>query len=343
MNRNEDRYTSSSLIREMLETPGIIRDFDVDGARGFAPRTERVLLTGEGSSRIFPAGLARVTAIRGTGGIIPLVEGAAEAQEYPVAGYHVYAASNSGRTAEVVALLQRLRDSKVEFTATAVVAKEGSPIAGLSDDAFVLSCGNEEATAATKSVVEQALFYQAALGDAAGGQSASRLSAQLPEVADRFAEVQEMEVAPEIVSTLVSARSLYFAGPNDGVGEELALKANEIARRPSDFLSGTYAVHGIEEVMHPQDVVVWIDPPEQWEETFRRTLVEGVGLEIVAISSRETSFPTIQIPRIEGIHSPFLALAAGWNLLVELGLALDIDIDHPERARKVGNEYTGAQ
>ena len=34
-------------------------------------------------------------------------------------------------------------------------------------------------------------------------------------------------------------------------------------------------------------------------------------------------------------------LAAGWNLLVEAGLKLGINIDKPERARKVGNEFTG--
>jgi glucosamine--fructose-6-phosphate aminotransferase (isomerizing) len=34
-------------------------------------------------------------------------------------------------------------------------------------------------------------------------------------------------------------------------------------------------------------------------------------------------------------------MAAGWNVLVEVGLKLGINIDKPERARKVGNEYSG--
>jgi glucosamine--fructose-6-phosphate aminotransferase (isomerizing) len=34
-------------------------------------------------------------------------------------------------------------------------------------------------------------------------------------------------------------------------------------------------------------------------------------------------------------------MAAGWNLLVEIGLSLGIDLDKPLRARKVGNEFTG--
>ncbi|MFO0916846.1 MAG: hypothetical protein U0872_00825 [Planctomycetaceae bacterium] len=52
-------------------------------------------------------------------------------------------------------------------------------------------------------------------------------------------------------------------------------------------------------------------------------------------------FPTIQIPDA-GDLAGFVQLVAGWNLLVEAGLQLGINIDKPERARKVGNEFTGA-
>jgi len=32
-------------------------------------------------------------------------------------------------------------------------------------------------------------------------------------------------------------------------------------------------------------------------------------------------------------------MSAGWNILVEIGLAIGIDLDKPERAGKVGNEF----
>jgi glucosamine--fructose-6-phosphate aminotransferase (isomerizing) len=35
----------------------------------------------------------------------------------------------------------------------------------------------------------------------------------------------------------------------------------------------------------------------------------------------------------------YLELAAGWNLLVEVGVQTGIDLDKPVRARKVGNEF----
>ncbi|MCA9053236.1 MAG: sugar isomerase, partial [Planctomycetaceae bacterium] len=106
------------------------------------------------------------------------------------------------------------------------------------------------------------------------------------------------------------------------------------------FLEGTYAVHGIEEVMDADDVLIWIDPYQESEAKFAEVLGKGVGLQVVAIADRPTCFPTIQIPHVPELNT-FVQMAAGWNLLVDVGLALAIDVDKPVRARKVGNEFAG--
>jgi glucosamine--fructose-6-phosphate aminotransferase (isomerizing) len=67
-------------------------------------------------------------------------------------------------------------------------------------------------------------------------------------------------------------------------------------------------------------------------------LVEGVGMTVLAIADRPTPFPTLQIPA-GGAFSEYLQLAAGWNLMVEVGLAAGVNLDKPVRARKVGNEF----
>ena len=64
-----------------------------------------------------------------------------------------------------------------------------------------------------------------------------------------------------------------------------------------------------------------------------------MGLNIIAVTSRDTRFPTVRVPEA-GDLAPFVLMAAGWNLLVAVGLALDVNLDKPERARKVGNEFT---
>jgi len=91
--------------------------------------------------------------------------------------------------------------------------------------------------------------------------------------------------------------------------------------------------------MEPDDVVFVIDPVEEEISKFQEVLEKGVGLKIVAVSNRETPFETILIPDA-GEMNPYVYLCVGWNLLVESGLALSVNLDKPERARKVGNEFT---
>jgi glucosamine--fructose-6-phosphate aminotransferase (isomerizing) len=164
------------------------------------------------------------------------------------------------------------------------------------------------------------------------------MSRELKALPSQLEEALTINIDRDLVDIASRASTIYFAGYNDGVAEELTLKTNEITRKKSDFLEGTYAVHGIEEVMEKNDIVIVIDPIEEEIEKLREVLEEGVGLKIVAIADRETPFTTIRVPSA-GEMNPFIFLAAGWNLLVEIGLSLGINLDKPERARKVGNEF----
>ena len=83
----------------------------------------------------------------------------------------------------------------------------------------------------------------------------------------------------------------------------MTLKTNEITRKKSDFLEGTYVVHGIEEVMDKNDIVFVIDPMEEEIEKFQEVLVKGVGLKVIAIADWDTSFTIIRIPYFRGNES----------------------------------------
>ncbi len=334
MDMKKSRYGEYALVREMLETPEVIRRMDWKAIDVLAEKLEglsgRLLLTGEGSSRIFPAKRAIADVLRRSGGKVPFTEGATQAMEYELAGGAACIASNSGKTKEGVRLLRALKARGVKTIG--IVANGGTPIVDEADAGLVLACGEEKAVAATKSVMEQALVYH---------RLASRLYGLNPpnalKIADALEVVLAAEPPAELTDAVSGAKSLFWAGRNDGVAEELTLKTNEIARKRSDFLEGTYAVHGIEEVMDKSDCVILVNPFEDEEEKFRSVLLEGVGLKVVAISHRKTSFPTFIIPELEE-GAEYLQLAAGWSLLVEAGIALGIDLDHPARARKVGNE-----
>lgn len=331
--------TSFGLVRDMLAVPEIIRSFDCDRMAETAAAIRsvgRLLLTGEGSSRIFPAKSAIAHARRAGWPLALHTEAGRQAQEYDLAGWAVFALSNSGRTAEVIGLFEKLKAAghphRYSLTAFADTKLESLATTG-----YVLGCGAEGAVAATKSVMEQALFYRSLLESAAG---APTLSARLAGLADQVHEALAADFDPALVERISQAGTIYWAGRNDGVAEELALKTNEITRRPADFLEGTYAVHGVEEVMNGGDVVIWIDPYADSEDKFAEVLERGVGMSIIAVASRDTQFPTVRVPDA-GDLAPFVHMAAGWNLLVATGLALGVNLDKPERARKVGNEFTG--
>jgi glucosamine--fructose-6-phosphate aminotransferase (isomerizing) len=339
MNTTDPRYSRFGLCRDMLAAADVIRNFDAQRMAGTAKvvrETGGLFLTGEGSSRIFPAKSIIAHARRCGWPITLQTEAARQALEYDLSDWAVFALSNSGRTAEVIGLFSEL-ESSGHVHRYSLTAFPDSKLESLATQGYVLGCGPESAVAATKSVIEQALFYRALLESVA---NAPTLAARCRELGDAFAQALTVPIDPALVQRIASAGTIYWAGRNDGVAEELTLKTNEITRKPADYLEGTYAVHGVEEVMNPEDVVIWVDPYHESEQKFEDVLVKGVGLSVVAIAARETRFPTIRIPDA-GDLSPFVQMAAGWNLLVEIGLALGIDLDKPLRARKVGNEFAG--
>ena len=340
MNLTESKYNSFALVREMFETPELIGRFGFGQTKNIAQRiakTGKLFLSGEGSSRIFPA-KNFIDRVRTAGlELAVATEGSRQAMEYDLAKWSVFASSNSGQTSETIDLLAKLKreDHPQRF---AVTANPQGKILEFAHETVFLSCGKEEAVAATKSVVEQALVYQSLLcnmmdcGCPASAKQAAAFGKQILEV----------EHKPTIITALAQAGTIYFAGRNNGVAEELTLKTNEIARQKSDFLEGTYLLHGAEEIMQPGDVIVLIDPFEAEWKRIKERYADALNMTLIAIAPKETPFETIVIPSLSG-YDAYLLIFAGWNLLVQIGVARNVNLDKPQRARKIGNEYVENQ
>jgi glucosamine--fructose-6-phosphate aminotransferase (isomerizing) len=335
MNLTDANYSKYALVREMMDTIDVVKEFDPGQTVNVADTIKsvgRLLLTGEGSSRIFPAKNAMRKAMTWGLGLSISTDGSRQSAQYDLSKFAVFCASNSGRTKEVVLLAKKLAEAGNE-NRFGLSANDKTLLEEACSQTFVLQCGWEQAVAATKSVIEQALFYESILWhimDKDNSQALGELPAKLE-------QALTIGIDRDIVVAAANATTIYFAGYNDGVAEELTLKTNEITRKKSDFLEGTYAVHGIEEVMDPNDIVFVVDPIAEEIEKFQEVLVKGVGLKVVAIADRDTPFTTVKVPAAGELRQ-YVCLCAGWNVLVEIGLALGIDLDKPERARKVGNE-----
>ncbi|MHC4126315.1 MAG: SIS domain-containing protein [Planctomycetota bacterium] len=328
--KNEEKYTKFALVREMMESPEIIRRFnlkDTENAAEQIKQTGKVLFSGEGSSRMFPSKNAIAWAMKAGIGVELVTEGSYQAGEYDLSGFVVFAASNSGRTKETVSLFDKLRKAghKRLF---------GLKLQELSNQTFIISCGKEDAFAATKSCIEQALFYQSLLAQVQGKSFSDKLNA----LANAFEDALTVLVDPAITEAVAGAETVYLAGRNDGVAEELSVKVNEIVRKKSGFLEGTSYMHGAQEVMKANDVVILIDPYKSELEKTKEILIEEAGLKVFAVATEETIFPTVKVKEVDGLTN-YLFIAAGWNILVEAGISLSINLDEAERARKVGNVF----
>jgi glucosamine--fructose-6-phosphate aminotransferase (isomerizing) len=307
MNSTNSRYTRFALCREMLETVDVIRNLDMKKIKNQASMIKKkVLLSGEGSSRIFPAKNTLYNSARLEYGQIITTEGATQALEYKLDDHTVFVASNSGRTKEGVRLIRKLKEQGHQSVA-GIVANEGTPIIEETDFGYTLSCGKEEAVAATKSVMEQALYY-----DILFRELNNLPQPDLNKLADCVEQALTFEIPESVLAPLVDAPLLYWGGRNTGVAEELRLKTNEITRKKSDYLEGTYAAHGIEEVMNANEALILVSPFKEEEAKLTEVLVQGVGLSLVAISTEKTSFPTFIIPDC-GDFTTYVELAAGWE------------------------------
>lgn len=335
MDINDPRYNHFHLVKEMYETVDYIKNFDSRPSEVLfheLPGNKPLMLTGEGSSRIFPArnGVYRRLAC-GAGPQI-FTESSTDLQGKNLDNFIVIGASNSGKTKELVNLFRNLKGAG-HNQLYGLSCNRGTLLEDLSKQTIVLNTGIETAVAATKSVVAQALFYEALLTEfnITGNIDTVALSAF-------FDQALNINISKDITDVICKANMVYFTGNNNGVAEELTLKTNEIIRKKSAFLPGTYLLHGVEEVISPDDVIIMVDAyPDEYQK-IKSIYTDSIGTPVIVISENPSPFHTVLIPRVPEEFEPYVKLAAGWDLLVEAGISLGVNIDKPQRARKIGNE-----
>jgi len=307
---SSDPRLSKHVIREdILATPAFVRRFDPHEAREVADALEErggLLVVGEGSSRIFPGRRAIVRAIGRAWPEMIATAGCREAREMPLASYAVLALSRSGKTREVRDLVAHLEET---------------------DHGAFFTMGelDERAFPSTRSVVGEALLVDAVF-DARLAEPLVTGKGPRERLASGMERIFDADVSAELTDPLAAAERIWLCGRDDGVAEELALKCCELARKPAAFLEGTRLLHGLQAVIGPKDALVLVDPfPEEAERMVARA--HALGAAAVAIADApQAGIPTLACERSAGLDG-YLQLAAGWSLLVALGLHLGKDLD----------------
>ncbi len=113
MNLQEEKYSKYALVQEMLETVKVAGSFKASQTKNISDKIKnagKLLLTGEGSSRIFPAKNSIRKNLAWGSALNIFTEGSRQASQYNLKDFAVFCASNSGRTKEVVLLAKKLAE-----------------------------------------------------------------------------------------------------------------------------------------------------------------------------------------------------------------------------------------
>ena len=108
MNQN----SSYGVVNDMFDTIDIVQKIDTHAIQpimSYISNKSWIVLTGEGSSRIFPAKMMRHQAMRHGYHQHIVTQWWLQLMEYDLSTYAVLACSNSGKTKEIISLLSNLQ------------------------------------------------------------------------------------------------------------------------------------------------------------------------------------------------------------------------------------------
>lgn len=332
--------------KEMLEGAEVFKAFELSETETLAEEIEgeRIIFAGMGSSILFPAKNAKNRAfqlnIKNKVEVFFASE-LLDCSKFP--DTYVILISNSGMTKETILLLNHLKKTKTKFAAITAVAD--SLLAKKSKNKIIMGCGFESGVAATKSVMEQALILDSLIFNIAKNYGAKvsfiKLRKSLADASEKILSNITLRLPEFMLEALSKADSLYFAGSNEGVGDEVALKAHEIARIHSYFYPATHIVHGIEESIKANPIILF--EPCKFKPFIAdfKKFSNTTGCNLFGIDAKENSEIDTLIIKSNELFNNYCLLAGGWGVLRNVANELRIDMDKPKKAVKVGNPYRG--
>lgn len=219
------------------------------------------------------------------------------------------AISQSGRSPDIVAMMQAARDGGALTLCLANTLP--SPLSRTSDHAIDICAGPEQSVAATKSFV-CSLAAGLALVAEWGGDA--ELRAALHRLPEHLAAATRLDW-PGLAEALAPARSLYVLGrgPTAAIAHEAALKFKETCGLHAEAYSTAEVLHGPVEIVGPGVPVLAFAVADAAESGIATTVdglaQKGAGAFLTAPSSSPGAGSATRLPRIETGH-PLLDAAA---------------------------------
>ena len=254
----------------------------------------------------------------------------------------VVALSQSGRTPDVVAYVERAREHGA--LTIAVTNEPDSELARAAEATLPLAAGSENAVAASKTYMNQVAALVLLSGAAAGR------GAEVVEGISRVAELMT-EALPGFENTVNAvANAFAYVGRMYVIGRgiefatarEIALKLTETCRVAAEPLTSTDLAHGPIAAVDPLFPVWTIASRDETLRTVveaaKRARAAGATLVASGNAQAEIEGATYRLPVPEApmpLLSPLLSVVPGQVFAGALAQAKGLDSDHPEGLTKV--------
>ena len=248
-------------------------------------------------------------------------------------GQLAIAVSQSGRTPEIVATLERLRAAGAR--ALAITNDGDSPLAAAADATLALGAGAELAVPATKTVTGELLLFALlarALGPVPFGDAElAALPALVQEVLDDPQPARLAAAAlADATRLVVTARGLLY-----GAALETALKLQETTGVAADAIAAADLRHGPIAIVGAGFPVIALSAPGPARDDVAAlvaTLRER-GARVLEIACDEEA--ALPLPPLPEALAPVVAVVRAQQLARELALARGREPDAPAGLRKV--------
>ena len=239
--------------------------------------------------------------------------------------------SNSGKSREILTLAQKFPKDKI-FAITGSITSELGKAAG---HVYELQTGKEKAVAATKSIIEQTLVCESLIRYLAEERSFTKID--LAPISRAMRENFKKKIPISLLVNISGARTVYFVGGSSGIGEEIALKFVELAKKKAKFIPGTQILHGAEEVIEKGDVIFLLFA-ERYKNYFDRfkSLKEKTDCHIYTIG-KDVSFAetALDVELVSGFK-PYCMLPYFWSMLTQFAKLKGFSLDKGDKIAKVG-------
>jgi glucosamine--fructose-6-phosphate aminotransferase (isomerizing) len=341
----------AQLLSEIREQPRALRsllDHEEEYRRVGTALRDRgattVRMVGHGSSDnaasygVYAFGLLpRWTALRDS-----ITLGVYYESELDLSGSAVLGLSQSGRTPDVIAYIERAR-ARGAFT-IALTNDTASELAEAAEAVLPLAAGPELAIAATKTYLNQvaALALLAASAAERGGEMARDLRAIVEQLAWLIESVQPRVTALANAFAYVGRMFVIGRGVEFATAREIALKLLETCRVAADSLTATDLAHGPVAALDPL-FPVWaiasaddalpavLDAAARAAEMGATLVASGTAAERVADADYVVPVPAPPSPLL----APLLSVVPGQLFAWALARAKGLNADHPAGLKKV--------